>query len=173
MAQSDLREVSGKDDRIRARRLRETQNIFARLPATYAASRKQGQQILKRAAALSIVEWRTLWDLAEVGPLTIRELALIQRTDHSLLSRALPDMRRKGLVEMRRDEEDGRQTIVELSTAGREAFDQAAPFMKRRREAMRAQFTPDELALFASFLDRFDDFLSQPIDDFLNEESAE
>ena len=157
---------------IRARRLREEQNLFSRLPATYAASRKQGQQILQRAAGLSIVEWRTLWDLTEAGPLTIREIADIQRADHSLLSRALPDMRRKGLVAMRRDAVDGRQTIVDLTDAGRAAYERAAPSMKNRREALRAQFSPEELTQFVGYLDRLEDFLRRPIDDILHQEEA-
>lgn len=59
----------------RQRQLRESKNLFSRLPAVYAASRKQGQYLLRQSAGISIVEWRTLWDLTEAGPLTIRELA--------------------------------------------------------------------------------------------------
>lgn len=159
---------------LRKRFLREEQNLFSRLPATYAASRKQGQNILQIAGGLSIVEWRTLWDLSEAGPLTIRELAEIQRADHSLLSRALPDMRKKGLVTMNRDQEDGRQTIVDLTEAGRAAYKTAAPFMKRRRDALREVFTPDELVTFVEYIDRLEEFLRQPVESLLKEkEQAE
>jgi DNA-binding MarR family transcriptional regulator len=101
---------------VRQRQLRESKNLFSRLPAVYAASRKQGQYLLRQSAGISIVEWRTLWDLTEAGPLTIRELAKIQRTDHSLVSRALPAMRNKGLVEMRQNPEDGREMLVAITT---------------------------------------------------------
>ncbi|MDA7425668.1 MarR family winged helix-turn-helix transcriptional regulator [Thalassococcus lentus] len=158
-----------KVEKVRQRRLHEEQNLFSRLPATYAASRKQGQQILQRAAGLSVVEWRTLWDLSEAGTLTIRELAEIQRADHSLLSRALPAMQKKGLVSMQRDAGDGRQTIVALTDAGRAAYKRAAPSMKRRRDALREQFTPEELTTFVDYLDRLEAFLRQPIDDILYE----
>ena len=80
-------------DQVRARMEREGLNIFSRLPNVYAASRTQGRKFLNLAGGLSIVEWRTLWDLVEAGPMTIRDLAAIQRADHSLLSRALPGMR--------------------------------------------------------------------------------
>ena len=96
-------------EKIRARQAREDLNVFSRLPSVYAASRKQGQHLLQIGGGLSIMEWRVLWDLHEVGPMTIRDLAKVQRADHSLLSRALPDMRRKGYVEMQRDTDDGRQ----------------------------------------------------------------
>lgn len=160
-------------DRIRRRQSREDTNIFSRLPAVYASSRKQGQQLLRIGGGLSIVEWRTLWDLHEAGPMTIRDLSTIQRTDHSLLSRALPEMKRKGYVRMARSEEDGRQTIVELTDKGRQAYETAAPVMARRRAALREAFTESEILAFAGFLDRLETFLLRPIDDILNPETAE
>ena len=151
-------------ERVRLRRSREDYNIFSRLPAVYAASRSQGQKYLQRGGGLSIVEWRTLWDLHEVGPMTIRELAEIQRADHSLLSRALPQMRSKGYVTMRRDEADGRRMLVELAEAGRTAYARAAPIMRKRREALRKEFTEAEIEVLVGFLDRLETFLNRPID---------
>lgn len=159
-------------DRIRRRQTREDTNIFSRLPSVYSASRKQGQKLLQIGGGLSIVEWRTLWDLNEGGPMTIRDLAAIQRTDHSLLSRALPDMRRKGYVNMERSEVDGRQTVVELTEHGRQAYETAAPIMARRREALREVFSEHEITAFANMLDRLEDFLHRPVEDILNEEVA-
>ncbi|MCT4371837.1 winged helix-turn-helix transcriptional regulator [Yangia mangrovi] len=158
--------------RIAARQAREDHNLFSRLPAIYAASRSQGQQFLQRGGELSIVEWRTLWDLHEVGPMTIRDLAATQRADHSLLSRALPEMRRKGYVTMRRDEDDGRQTIVEIAPAGRAAYHRAAPVMARRRAALREVFSEEEIGVFVGYLDRLESFLRRPVDEVLKEESA-
>lgn len=160
-------------DRIQARRAREDFNIFARLPAVYAASRKQGQQMLQVGGGLSIVEWRVLWDLAEVGPMTIRDLAATQRADHSLLSRALPDIKRKGYVEMKRDENDGRQTIVVLTESGRAAYEKAAPVMARRRAALRETFSQTEIEEFVGYLDRLEAFLREPIDTILQEDTVE
>ena len=148
----------------RQRQLRESKNLFSRLPAVYAASRKQGQYLLRQSAGISIVEWRTLWDLTEAGPLTIRELAKIQRTDHSLVSRALPAMRNKGLVEMHQNPEDGRETLVAITTQGIAAFDLAAPTMQSRRLELSQRFTSSELDQFVEFLDRLEDFLRSPAD---------
>ena len=149
---------------VRQRQLRESKNLFSRLPAIYAASRKQGQYLLSQSAGISIVEWRTLWDLTEAGPLTIRELAKIQRTDHSLVSRALPAMRNKGLVEMHQNPEDGREMLVAITTQGIAAFDLAAPTMQSRRQELRQRFTSSELDQFIEFLDRLEDFLRRPAD---------
>lgn len=157
-------------ERIRARRLREEGNVFARMPAVYAASRSQAVKVLQHAGDLSVVEWRVLWDLSEAGPLSIREMAQIQRVDHSQLSRALPDMRRKGLVTMERDAIDGRQMNVTLTEAGRAAYEETAPIMKKRRAALKRAFSPEELKQLISYFDRLEDFLRQPLTDLLDED---
>ncbi|UWQ97340.1 winged helix DNA-binding protein [Rhodobacteraceae bacterium M385] len=158
--------------KIGARKMREHTNIFARLSPLYAASRQQGQRLLQMGGGLSIVEWRTLWDLAEVGPMTIRDLAEVQRADHSLLSRALPEMRRKGYVTMTRDSRDGRQTIVTLTAEGRAAYDRAAPIMASRRAALREEFTEAEIQTFVDFLGRFEEFLRRPIETIIEDKEA-
>jgi DNA-binding MarR family transcriptional regulator len=154
--------------RIKARQAREDLNVFSRVPAIYAASRKQGQHLLAIGGGLSIVEWRTLWDLHEVGPMTIRDLAQTQRMDHSLLSRALPAMRDKGFVTMERDPEDSRQTIVTITETGEAAYQKAAPIMARRRAALRETFTPEEIETLVGYLDRLEAFLRQPVADILD-----
>jgi DNA-binding MarR family transcriptional regulator len=159
--------------RVEIRKRRENHNIFARIPAIYAASRKQARQFLQHGGGLTSVEWRTLWDLHEAGPMTIRDLSKIQRADHSLLSRALPDMKRKGYVTMQRSDADGRQTIVALTDAGRAAYQTAAPVMARRRAALRAEFSEDEIAQFAALLDRLEGFLHRPAEALLEDRAPE
>lgn len=160
-------------DQVRTRMEREGQNIFSRLPAVYAASRTQGRKFLDLAGGLSIVEWRTLWDLVEAGPMTIRDLAAIQRADHSLLSRALPDIRAKGYVDMQRSPLDARQTIVKITPLGRAAYDQAAPIMAQRRAALREVFTEDEIRDFAAYLDRLEDFLRLPPEQLIHDATTQ
>ncbi|MEQ6203970.1 MarR family transcriptional regulator [Sulfitobacter sp. HNIBRBA2951] len=160
-------------ERIMQRRAREKNNVFSRLPATYAASRLQGQRLLQQANGLSIVEWRVLWDLSEAGPMTIRDLAEIQRIDHSQLSRALPAMRDKGYVTMARNGKDGRKVLVSLAPAGIAAYEQSAPVMKQRRDALRATFTDEELTTFIGLLDRLEDFFRQPIDAILESDPTQ
>lgn len=162
-----------RDKKVRERQESEAFNVFARLPVVYAASRSQGQRLLQIGGSLSIVEWRTLWDLAAVGPLTVRELATIQRADHSLISRALPEMRRKGYVTMRRDDHDGRQVIVEITPIGKQAYDVAAPIMQRRRDTLREIFSEDEIKMFIGFIDRYEDFVRQPIEQMLDKDTPE
>ncbi|MEO9517580.1 MAG: MarR family transcriptional regulator [Paracoccaceae bacterium] len=160
-------------DRIKARIDREDTNLFARLAAIYAASRKQAQGLLQLGGGISIVEWRTLWDLHEVGPMTISDLASTQRADHSQLSRALPQMRQKGLVYMRQAAQDGRQTIVTLTDKGRAAYDLAAPIMSRRRDALDGVFTRTEINEFVGYLDRLEHFVRRPANQIVEKEDIE
>lgn len=157
---------------IERRIAREDSNVFGRLASIYAASRKQAQRLLQSCGDLSIVEWRTLWDLHEAGPMTISDLAASQRADHSQLSRALPEMRRKGRVSISRAADDGRQTIVALTEVGRKAYSQAAPVMARRRAALRNEFTEDEIIVFIGLLERFEDFVHMPIEEIALKEPA-
>lgn len=169
-----MKHASGRQaERIKQRRKRLEQNLFSRLQAAHTASRLQAQRLLQRTGGLSVVEWRVLWDLVEAGPMTIRDLADIQRTDHSQLSRALPAMHRKQFVTMTRDSSDGRQIMVEITDTGRHAYETTAPTMKLRRDALRAEFSPEEIATFISLLDRFDGFLRHPIDTLLEREPSE
>ena len=157
-------------DRIEARAKETGTNLFARMASIYAASRKQAQDLLQIGGGISIVEWRTLWDLHEAGPMTISDLALTQRADHSQLSRALPQMREKGLVSMRQATRDGRQTIVSLTAKGRDAYHLAAPMMGRRRAALADAFTRAEFAELVACLDRVEAFVRRPAGDILSKE---
>ena len=155
--------------RLAKRQASESRNLFSRLPAVYSASRTQGQKFLKLGGGLSIVEWRTLWDLYDAGPMTVRELAELQSSDHSLLSRALPEMRRKGFVTMERDGRDGRQTLVALAPAGLAAYKEAEPVMARRRQALREVFSEADIDTMVELLDRLEEFLRQPVEEILKE----
>jgi DNA-binding MarR family transcriptional regulator len=81
-----------------------------------------------------------------------------------LVSRALPAMRNKGLIEMRQNPEDGREMLVAITAQGSAAFELAAPTMQSRRQELSRRFTSSELDQFVEFLDRLDDFLRSPAD---------
>ncbi|MDB9856331.1 hypothetical protein OAC47_03145 [Planktomarina temperata] len=67
-------------------------------------------------------------------------------------------------------ETDSRQTIVEVSQAGRAAYDRAAPVMARRRAALKEVYSEEELVEFVNYLDRLDMFLRAPIEDIVAKE---
>ena len=154
--------------RLDVRRRRETANLFSRVSATYAASRSQAQRLLKAGGGLSIVEWRILWDVLEAGPITVRELADLQKSDHSLISRILPKMVKSGLITLTRDTKDGRQTLVNLTQQGIAAYEKAAPVMAKRRAALLKHFSKEEIDQWVAYLDRFDHFCRLSVDEILD-----
>lgn len=158
-------EVKSRAARVAARKASQDKNLFSRLSATTIASRSEAQRLLQSTGGLSITQWRILWDLHEAGPLSVQDLASIQRTDHSLISRALPVMREKGYVTTAPNAEDKRQSLVEMTPEGTAAFKIAAPTMLRRRTRLASTFTPEEYSMFLHLLNRFEASLGQPTDD--------
>ena len=163
-------QAQGQQDRIEKRRAFEAKNPFSLMDTAHHAARQQGLHILQKTAGLTTVEWRVIWDLHEAGPMTIRDLAQIQRSDPSLISRVLPRMERKRFVRMTRGAKDARQVVVDLDSAGRSAYATASPAMKRRREALRNSFSEQELATLVDLLTRLEDVLRAPVDSILEPE---
>lgn len=159
-------EATSRAARVAARKASQDKNLFGRLQAAATASRGQAQRLLQSAGGLSITQWRILWDLNEAGPLSVQDLASIQRTDHSLISRALPALRENGHVTMAPNTGDKRQSLVALTPCGIDAYKIAAPIMQRRRTGLAKTFTPEELAMFLHLLSRFEASLGQTTEDF-------
>lgn len=149
--------------RVKRRKAQEDRNLFARIQAASMSARAQSRKFLQHGGGISVVEWRVLWDVKEAGPLTIQDIAAIQRTDHSLISRVLPSMSQKGLVTMTRGVTDKRETQVEITDAGRAAFDATAPIMQSRRDLLLSTFTAAELETFIALFDRFDAYLEASV----------
>ena len=150
-------------DRYKARQLAQERNLFGRLQAAALASRTQAKRLLKSKGNLSITEWRILWDLAEAGPLTVTEMATIQRTDHALISRTIPAMIEKGYVATTTGTKDRRTSLIALTTAGRRVFEATSVIMSQRRAALSNAFSEADLDVFLGLIDRFEDFVEDPI----------
>lgn len=154
----------GSDAKARAARVasrcgNQDANLFLRLLAASTASSVQAQRLLKLTGELTITEWRILWDTVEAGPLSVQDIALIQRSDHSLISRALPAMRNKGYITTKRSAEDKRNSLVHVTAKGRRAYERSAPIMKARRRALAKAFTADEMETFLELITRFETHL--------------
>ena len=150
-----------RPDRYNARRLTQERNLFGRLQAAALASRTQAKRLLRSVGNLSITEWRVLWDLAEAGPLTVTEMASIQRTDHALISRTIPAMIEKGYVAATTGMRDRRTSLVALTPAGRSVFEETSVIMSQRRAALSNAFSEADLDTFLGLIDRFEQFVEE------------
>ena len=96
----------------------------------------------------SIVEWRILLMLRIHGEMAqkdlVHEVAMVQ----AQVSRTLTAMRRRGLVAMRRSQDDGRVWLFSLTPSGAALYGEIAPSMARRKQSLDAALPADDLALF-------------------------
>src|ERR1700751_4124701 len=68
---------------------------------------------------LSLTECRVVWELAQRGRATAAEIAAELGLDAGYLSRILGGFERRGLIDRRPSERDGRQSDIALTEAGR------------------------------------------------------
>jgi len=82
---------------------------------------------------LSLTEGRVVWELAQRETATASELAVELGIDTGYLSRILGGFEKRGLIDRRPSERDGRQSIIALTEAGRALY---AEIDARSREAV-------------------------------------
>lgn len=89
----------------------------------YAASRAMTQRYrpLLESSGLTYPQYLVVVLLGGTGPSSIKSLAGTLRLDHATLTPLLRRMEDAGLVTRRRDPDDGRSSLVELTDRGREA----------------------------------------------------
>ena len=84
---------------------------------------------------LSLTEGRVIWELAQRETATASELAAELGLDTGYLSRILGGFERRGLIDRRPSERDGRQVVIALTEAGRALY---ATLDTSSREAIAA-----------------------------------
>ena len=84
---------------------------------------------------LSLTEGRVIWELAQRERATASELAAELGLDTGYLSRILSGFEKRGLIDRRPSERDGRQVLIALTEAGHALY---ATIDTRSREAVAA-----------------------------------
>ena len=100
----------------------------------------------------SIVAWSLLNRLAELGPLTQRELADASAQHPAGVSRQLDELERKGLTARGTDPTDRRRRRVELTSAGSRWFQQTRPLVDQATAPVLAVLRPAERRALTSLL---------------------
>ena len=102
----------------------------------------------------SLPAWLVLLNLNLQRDANQRTLAEAVGVSGSTLTHHLNAMELDGLLSRRRDPDNRRNHIVELTAKGEAALKRLAPAVLAFDERLRANFTPDELETLRSLLDR-------------------
>jgi DNA-binding MarR family transcriptional regulator len=101
------------------------------LPYRLSVAAHAVSQLIARAYeerfGISIAQWRILANLAELGASTPQRLGARVAMDKVAVSRAAQDLQQRGLVERRRNPEDGRSHFLALTSQGEDLHGAIAP----------------------------------------------
>ena len=107
-----------------------------------------------RKFGLTTPQMRTLAVLGISSGLTINELSALTVTEQSTMSRTLDTLEIRGFVSRRPRPSDLRVREVEITAAGREAFDAFWPVMFQHYEQMFRGIGEDEFSQFVATLQK-------------------
>jgi DNA-binding MarR family transcriptional regulator len=107
-----------------------------------------------RKFGLTTPQMRTLAVLGISSGLTINELSALTVTEQSTMSRTLDTLEIRGFVSRRPRPSDLRVREVEITPAGREAFDAFWPVMFQHYEQMFRGIGEDEFSQFVATLQK-------------------
>jgi|GEM_PF-403019 len=102
----------------------------------------------------SVVAWSLVNRLAELGPLTQRELADASAQHPAGVSRQLGELERKGLTSRGSDPADRRRRVVQLTAAGQRWFRQLRPVVDGATAPVLAVLRPSERRSLSGLLRR-------------------
>ena len=118
-------------------------------------SRRLHQQLAAAAGvAISQQAYRLLGRVVESGPTSPGQLAGMLDLDPAIVTRLLRQLEEAGLLDRRRNRDDGRMTVVEATDAGRDTFDRIREVIWRHMRRALSTWPEDDVATFAELLNR-------------------
>lgn len=130
-------------------------------------SNKLSLTVARRALAeegVTLREWRVLVVLLIYGPSIARRISDVALLDPAHVSRTVHQMKKRGVVRFRPNEDDRRQIIVELTEKGDALARQILPRAVAVNDAFRELYAPDEYRLLVDLLARANAFADQLLD---------
>lgn len=99
------------------------------------------------ASGLTDTTWVPLVHLKQTGGgITQKELAALVGVDGSSLVRVLDILAREGLIERRRDENDGRANLIHLTPEGEDRVGEIRRELARVERVMLSELSDDDIA---------------------------
>lgn len=107
---------------------------------------------IKRDFGLVRAEYILLACLSHFDVLTAQEVARISRRPRNTISRAVHRMLDEGYLDRAPDPDDGRQSKLRITPAGRALHDQISGYLSRRQDDVLATLNQEERATLATLL---------------------
>ncbi|WP_435230124.1 MarR family winged helix-turn-helix transcriptional regulator [Pseudopelagicola sp. nBUS_20] len=112
------------------------------------------QRIYKNRYGMLRTEWRVLFHLGTYGEMTATEICTRARIHKTKVSRAVQKLVERRILVRERSEEDRRVEKLKLTAVGRAAYRDLRSVAESYEDALRAEFTTDEVALLHVMLRR-------------------
>lgn len=112
--------------------------------------------LMDRYFALSMREWRVILIVAAMPGITGNEVADMLNSDKMIVSRAVSDLKRKGLLQRKSDRSDRRRSHLQLTAAGRRKYRQIVSLAREYDKALRSAMNLAELRTLESVLAKLD-----------------
>lgn len=109
--------------------------------------------------ALEIPEWRVIATVGARRGCTAQQIAASTRMHKTRVSRALRQLRRRGLIAREANRLDRREQPLALTAAGRRLYRQLVPLVLSRERQLLACLSAAERRAFAAALGRLEQFL--------------
>jgi len=133
-----------------------SQAVTFRVSQLSAKLNSQATRLLRKHAGLSLVQWRILFLLDMFDTAYAAELSQLTGMDAGLFSRNLRNLVEVGYVATTSEPTDQRQACLRLTSAGKKAFEAAAPFMMQRRDALLEGISKTDKKVFYKVLDQIE-----------------
>lgn len=112
-------------------------------------------RLLGERGDISYAEWRAMARLATMPKGgTVGQIADLAWVDKAEVSRAVGSLESKGLVERHPNPKDRRTPLLFLTAAGQARYDSGIGERRRFHEGLLVDFSPAELELFDTMLER-------------------
>lgn len=128
--------------------------VTYRLSTLSAKLNRQAGFVLKRAGNLRVPEWRILALLSLHGEMNGSAITELAGFDPGQISRIFRALETRGLISVRRTDDDRRSAYMSLTRTGRALHAKVLPAMQRRQEQLLGALTRQERSTFLRVIDK-------------------
>ncbi|MCA0936904.1 MarR family transcriptional regulator [Vibrio alginolyticus] len=101
---------------------------------------------------IGVVEWRVLALLAVENSITANRICQVIGLDKSAVSKAVKQAEQKQWISLKKDAQDGRQSLISLTTAGQEIHDKVLQVALKREQILLNDFSDEEQRLLIKLM---------------------